>query len=100
MEQKINCVSMLNNKHFQDLTEKFRLIKDEDITEIYRSTNHVSQINRKIQVDSFNSKVTRKAVIRYLTIIADFSSSSHKQYFRPTRATATKELLREFIKEY
>jgi hypothetical protein len=32
----------------------------------------------KGKVDLFNKKIARKAVIRYLSIIIDFSSASHK----------------------
>jgi len=54
----------------------------------------------KSKVDLFNKKITRKAVIRYLTIIIDFSSASHKQDLRPTRAVTIKELLSDFLKDY
>jgi hypothetical protein len=54
----------------------------------------------KGKVDQFNRKIARKAVIRYLTIIIDFSSATHKQDLRPTRAVVIKDLLTDFIKDY
>ncbi len=45
----------------------------------------------KKQVDIFNASITRKAVIRYLTIVMDFSAASLKQDLRPNRAIVMKD---------
>ena len=55
---------------------------------------------KKDQVDSFNQSVTRKSMIRYLTIIIDFSRASLKLDLRPNRAMVTKDLLNGFIQEF
>ena len=39
----------------------------------------------------FNASITRKAVIRYLTIVMDFSSACLKQDLRPNRAIVMKD---------
>ena len=52
---------------------------------------------KKDQVDLFNKQVTRKSMIRYLTIIIDFSRASLKLDLRPNRAMVTKDLLGGFI---
>ena len=48
-------------------------------------------MNLKKQVDIFNATITRKAVIRYLTLIMDFSGSSLKADIRPNRAIVMKD---------
>jgi len=55
---------------------------------------------KKCQVDEFNQSVTRKSMIRYLTIIVDFSRASLKLDLRPNRAMVTKELLSQFLQEF
>ena len=45
----------------------------------------------KKQIDDFNQKITRKAVIRYLTIVVDFSADALKQDMRPNRAIVMKD---------
>ena len=48
-------------------------------------------MNLKKQIDGFNQSIKRKAVIRYLTIVIDFSSDSLKQDLRPNRAIVIKD---------
>ena len=46
---------------------------------------------QKIETDKFNESILRKAVIRYLTVIVDFSKSAMKQDLRPNRAIVLKD---------
>ena len=48
-------------------------------------------MNLKRQVDIFNASITRKAVIRYLTIVMDFSEACLKADLRPNRAIVMKD---------
>ena len=48
-------------------------------------------MNLKRQVDIFNASITRKAVIRYLTIVMDFSEACLKADLRPNRAIVLKD---------
>jgi transcription initiation factor TFIIH subunit 2 len=58
-------------------------------------------LEKKLKIDEFNSKVQRKAVIRYLCVIIDFSADSYNcQEMRPSRAAVIKDLLTKFIKEF
>ena len=50
-----------------------------------------TKMNLKKQIDGFNQSIKRKAVIRYLTIVIDFSSDSLKQDLRPNRAIVIKD---------
>ena len=50
-----------------------------------------NKMNMKKQIDTFNLSITRKAVIRYLTIVIDFSNDSLKQDMRPNRAIVMKD---------
>lgn len=45
----------------------------------------------KSHIDVFNATVTRKAVMRYMTIVMDFSVGSLKQDLRPNRAIVMKD---------
>ena len=54
----------------------------------------------KRQVDQFNATITRKAVIRYLTVVMDFSSACLKQDLRPNRAIVMKDKITSFIREF
>ena len=60
----------------------------------------LSKMQFKTSVDTFNHCITRKAVIRYLTIILDFSVASMKQDLRPNRAAVTKDKISTFIREF
>ena len=53
-------------------------IGEEQIGQMQTSGAQKSLLNLKRQTDQFNSAIKRKAVIRYLTLIVDFSSASHK----------------------
>ena len=50
-----------------------------------------NKMNMKKQIDTFNLSITRKAVIRYLTIVIDFSNDSLKRDMRPNRAIVMKD---------
>lgn len=52
---------------------------------------------KKAQVDDFNKTIRRKSMIRYLTIIIDFSRASLKQDLRPNRARVTQEVVTKFM---
>ena len=72
------------------MAEKFRkmgALKVVNNSEI----EYQSKMELKTQLDWFNANITRKAVIRYLTVILDFSSGSLKLDLRPNRATVMKE---------
>ena len=59
------------------MAEKIRrqnIYSGTDLVENQRAT----KMNLKKQVDGFNQSIKRKAVIRYLTIVIDFSSDSLK----------------------
>ena len=58
---------------------------------IYTQEERNSKMLLKNQIDAFNSSITRKAVIRYLTIVVDFSADSLKQDMRPNRAIVMKD---------
>lgn len=64
------------------------------------SIERLSKMQFKTSVDAFNAFVTRKAVIRYLTIVLDFSSGSMKQDLRPNRATVMKDKISTFIRKF
>ena len=82
-----------------DMAEKFRSLKDEDITEAFK-IEHTNKMNLKHEVDGFNESITRKAVIRYVTIVVDMSSAVLKQDFRPNRAVVVKDMLSAFIRDF
>lgn len=54
----------------------------------------------KSHIDVFNATVTRKAVMRYMTIVMDFSVGSLKQDLRPNRAIVMKDKISMFIREF
>lgn len=58
------------------------------------------KLTKKLAIDTFNASVKRKSLIRYLTVIVDFSSAARKQEMRPNRAIVIKSYLAEFIKDY
>lgn len=43
-----------------------------------------------MKIDDFNKNVVKKSMIRYLTLVVDFSKSTLKQDFKPNRATVIK----------
>lgn len=59
------------------MAEKFRSITDDDVKALYEQ-NQDTRFRHKLKIDSFNSQVKRQSVIRYLTIIVDFSAASQK----------------------
>ena len=44
--------------------------------------------------------MNKKSLIRYLTIIIDFSKFSLKQDYRPNRATVIKEYIKDFLNDF
>ena len=57
------------------------------MTEIQR------KLTKKQNIDDFNNSIQRKSLIRYLTVIIDFSSAARKQEMRPNRAIVIKDSL-------
>jgi len=57
-------------------------------------------VQLKAQIDKFNQSITRKAVIRYLTIVVDMGHATLKQDMRPNRGIVIKNLLSSFIYEF
>jgi len=49
-----------------------------------------ARLQRKQAIDEFNQGIKRKSLIRYLTVIVDFSSAARKQEMRPNRAVVKK----------
>ena len=75
-----------------NITEVFKKFIDLDINKAHQS--EIEKLHQmKAEIDEFNKSVTRKSMIRYLTIIVDFSKASMKQDLRPNRAMVTKENL-------
>ena len=48
---------------------------------------------KKMKIDRFNSSFQRKSLIRFVSIIIDFSSAARKQEMRPNRAIVIKSYL-------
>ena len=59
------------------MAEKFRSMQHSDMTDLGQLESQ-TKIALKNQVDIFNATITRKAVIRYLTIVLDFSAGCLK----------------------
>ena len=57
------------------MAEKFRSITDDDVKKLYQE-NQDSLFRVKLKVDEFNTSQDRAAVIRFLTLIVDFSAAS------------------------
>ena len=57
-------------------------------------------MNLKKQVDIFNASITRKAVIRYLTIVMDFSDACLKADLRPNRAIVMKDKISVSVSKF
>ena len=55
---------------------------------------------KKAAVDEQNSCLVRRSMIRYLTIIADFSVACLKQDLRPNRASVIKQVLLQFMQSF
>jgi hypothetical protein len=51
------------------------------------------KLTKKQNIDEFNESIQRKSLIRYLTVIIDFSSAARKQEMRPNRAIVIKAAL-------
>ncbi len=51
------------------------------------------KLTKKKTIDDFNAKIQRKSLIRYLTVIIDFSAAARKQEMRPNRAIVIKSYL-------
>lgn len=72
------------------MAEKIRHLPTSSVTNAAHN-ERATKMYLKKQIDSFNQSITRKAVIRYLTIVIDFSSASLKQDMRPNRAIVLKD---------
>lgn len=74
------------------MAETIRNLPTSGATTVAQEERNNKMIIKK-QIDDFNQKITRKAVIRYLTIVVDFSADSLKQDMRPNRAIVMKDQL-------
>ena len=81
---------MKESKIMGDMAEKFRSMQHSGVLDA-NMLERQSKMQLKKQVDIFNASITRKAVIRYLTIVMDFSAASLKQDLRPNRAIVMKD---------
>lgn len=72
------------------MAEKFRSMQHTDVTDPSRR-EHKTKMGIKGHIDIFNANITRKAVMRYMTIVMDFSVGSLKQDLRPNRAIVMKD---------
>ena len=57
-------------------------------------------MNQKQTIDNFNQSITRKAVIRYITLVIDLSSGSLNLEMSPNRGVVIKDLLSKFVNEF
>lgn len=70
-----------------------------DINQAHPS--EISKLNeQKLKIDDFNQNVIKKSMIRYLTIIVDFTKASIKQDYRPNKATVVKENVENFLQNF
>ena len=76
-----------------NIAEKYLNLKDESMFDAVAMTEQTNKLHEKAQIDSFNQSVTRTAVIRYLTLVIDFSNGSLKEELRPNRAIVIQDLL-------
>jgi hypothetical protein len=58
------------------------------------------KLTKKKAIDDFNVSIKRKSLIRYLTVIIDFSAAARKQEMRPNRAVVIKSYLSDFIRDF
>lgn len=86
-----------NRKNWEgNVVENLVKYKDMDINQAHPS--ETSKLNQqKIKIDDFNQNVIKKSMIRYLTIIVDFTKASIKQDYRPNKATVVKENVENFL---
>lgn len=82
-----------------NIRDQFQKLLDIDVNMAHQ-TPLARLLQQKSQIDNFNKNVTRKSMIRYLTIIIDMSKASLKMDMRPNRAMVTKDLLTTFMKEF
>jgi len=74
-------------------------LKEADITVFYESEQS-KKMQRKEAIDTFNTSIKRKSMIRYLTIVIDFSVASRKQEMRPNRAIVIKKYVSKFVLDF
>ncbi len=58
-----------------------------------KQTAAEKKLTKKQTIDSFNSSIKRKSLIRFVSVIIDFSSAARKQEMRPNRAIVIKSYL-------
>ena len=51
------------------------------------------KLKKKKNIDEFNLSIKRKSLIRYVSVIIDFSSAARRQEMRPNRAIVIKNYL-------
>ena len=75
---------------FKDYKDRWKIqeqVQDKQQNEMER------KLTKKQNIDEFNESIQRKSLIRYLTVIIDFSSAARKQEMRPNRAIVIKAAL-------
>lgn len=62
---------------------------------------YLNETDRKLKtkknIDEFNLSIKRKSLIRYVSVIIDFSSAARRQEMRPNRAIVIKNYLTVMI---
>lgn len=81
------------------VTDVFRRFNDLDINQIQPSELAKLQ-GLKAKADKFNQTVERRSMIRYVTVIFDFSKAALLQDIEPNRISVVKELFANFISEF
>eukprot|EP00347_Sterkiella_histriomuscorum_P002583 403367585 len=83
----------------KDISARWKTLKEADISEFYESEQS-QKLHKKEAIDKFNQSIKRKSLIRYLTVVIDFSSAAKKQEMRPNRAIVIKSYLSNFVIDY
>lgn len=65
---------------------------DDKVKELYPDETQ-KKLTKKKNIDDFNMSINRKSLIRYVSVIIDFSSAARKQEMRPNRAIVIKSFL-------
>jgi hypothetical protein len=67
-------------------------LTDDKVKELYPDETQ-KKLTKKKNIDDFNMSINRKSLIRYVSVIIDFSSAARKQEMRPNRAIVIKSFL-------
>lgn len=93
-------MNSLEQKLIQDPSDKFNNLTEEDLEQVNLQNQKSSRIHQKQTIDNFNESITRKAVIRYITLVIDLSSGSLNLDMAPNRGVVIKDLLSKFVSEF